>query len=476
LKRALIAIGLAALLVGCGGGGSGSGSVGSNLVSLFITDSLDGNDHVWVTVKSVDLQGAGGATNVFSNAAGVTVDLKTLRDATGARFQFLNQDTVPAGTYTGAKVTLAKDLVVFPHLAGVGTPMTFDNQYDDGSGNSLISFNFEHPHTVGAGSDEVVVDFDLAHWDETGGVVTVSLKEGSKQGIDNSDRHESIHYAGTVADLAGGSPSFTFHLNHHTQQGFPVSTDANTTFFQSDGQPAVLANGKDVIVDGSWDPVSGTLVAKSVRVLTAEDEQGEDANAEGPVTEFSLVNGFIRISTHEAEGFVPLANSVRIEFTDTTVFVAGDNAVTKDEFFALLAAGDELEADGSYNPGTFVLTASHVHLHHEGGDGGGTSGGSTGETTGSTGGSTGETTGTTGDTTGGSTGQTTGTTGDTTTGTTGTTGDATTGTTGTTGDSTTGTTGTTGDATTGTTGTTGDATTGTTGTTGDATTGGTTAK
>jgi hypothetical protein len=139
LKRALIAIGLAALLTGCGGGGSGSGSVGTNLVSLFITDSLDGNDHVWVTVKSVDLQSAGGATNVFSNSAGVTVDLKTLRDATGARFQFLNQDTVPPGTYSGAKVTLDKNLVVFPHLAGVGTPMTFDNQYDDGSGNSVIN-------------------------------------------------------------------------------------------------------------------------------------------------------------------------------------------------------------------------------------------------------------------------------------------------------------------------------------------------
>jgi hypothetical protein len=406
---------------------------------------MDGNDHVWVTVKSVDLVGAGGNTNVYSNATGVTVDLKTLRDSTGARFQFLNEDHVPAGTYTGAKVVLDKNLVVFPHLAATGTPMTFDPQYDDGSGNSAISFNFDHAHTVGEGaSDEVVVDFDLAHWDETGNVVTVSLKEGGKDGLGDTDRHENIHYPGTVADLAGTGPNFTFHLNHHSQQGFPVSTNADTNIFESDGLTPDLANGKDVIVEGCWDQVSGTLVAKSVRVLTAADEQGEEAKAEGPVTEFSNVNGFIRVDTHEAEGFVPLANSVRIEWTDTTKFVAGDHEVTKDEFFALLAAGVEVEAEGSYNPGTFVLTATHVHLHLDGGGDGGTTGGDSGGSTG--GDTTGTTTGggdsTTGETTGGTTGDTTGTTGttgDTTGGTTGTTGD-TTGTTGTTGD-TTGTTG-----------------------------------
>src|SRR5579885_2807433 len=65
LKRALIAAGLAVLVVGCGGGG-GTGSAGPNLVSLFISDSMDQNDHVWVTVKSVDLVGSGGNTNVFS--------------------------------------------------------------------------------------------------------------------------------------------------------------------------------------------------------------------------------------------------------------------------------------------------------------------------------------------------------------------------------------------------------------------------
>jgi hypothetical protein len=409
LKRAFVAIGLAALLAGCGGGGS-TGSAGSNLVSLFITDSMDQNDHVWVTVKSVDLLTAGGSTNVFSNAAGTTVDLKTLRDSSGARFQFMNEDSVPAGTYTGAKVTLDKNLVVFPHLAASGTPMTFDAQYDDGSGNSAISFNFPSPHTVGAGSHDVVIDFDLANWNETNNVVTVSLKEGTNQGIDSPDRHEVIHYPGTVANLAGAAPSFTFALSHHGQNGFPVSTDTNTNIFESDGLPPVLANGKDVIVEGTWDPVSGTLVAKSVRVLTAADEQAESAQAEGPVTEFSLANGFVRIDTHEAEGFVPLANSVRLEFTDTTVFVAGDNVVTEDQFFALLAAGAEVSAEGDYNPGTFVLTAKHVHLDME--DGGGSTGSTTGTTTGTTGDTTtGTTTGTTGDTT---TGTTTGTTGTTT--------------------------------------------------------------
>ncbi len=436
MKRVIVAVGLAALLAGCGGGGSGTGGSASPAkVSLFFTDSFSSNDHVWVTVKGVDLITSGGTTNVFSNPTGTVVDLKTLRDSTGARFQFMNQGSVPAGTYTGAKVTLDNNLVIFPHLATVGTPMTFDAQYADGSGNSAISFNFDNPHSVKAGTDDVIVDFDLANWTVTGSVVTVSLKEGSNQGIDTESRHEEIHYPGKVANLAGTAPTFTFALTHHgNANGFPVSTDANTNIFESDGLPPTLADGTDVIVEGLWDPVSGTLLAKSVRVLTAADEQAVGARAEGPLTEFSQVNGFLRISTHESEEFVPLANSVRIEWTDTTVFVAGDNVVTLDQFFALLAAGAEVSAEGDYNPGTFVLTAKHVHLDV---DGGGSIGGSTGGTTG--GSTTGTTGGTTGDTTTGTTGGTTGTTG----GTTGTTGDTTTG-------GTTGTTGTTGTSTTGT--------------------------
>ena len=464
MKRAIVAVGLAALLAGCGGGGSGTGGSASPAkVALFFTDSFSSNDHVWVTVKSVDLITSGGTTNVFSNPTGTVVDLKTLRDSTGARFQFMNQGSVPAGTYSGAKVTLDNNLVIFPHLATVGTPMTFDPQYADGSGNSAISFNFDHPHTVKAGTDDVIVDFDLANWNAVGNVVTVSLKEGSNQGIDSESRHEEIHYPGTVANLAGTAPTFTFALTHHgNANGFPVSTDANTNIFEDDGLTPTLADGTDVIVEGEWDPVSGTLLAKSVRVMTAADEQTVEARAEGPLTEFSEANGFLRISTHESEGFVPLANSVRIEWTSNTVFVAGDNVVTVDQFFALLAAGAEVSAEGDYNPGTFVLTAKHVHLDVDGGGDGGTTGGTTGGTsTGTTGGTTGDST--TG-TTGGTTGDTTGTTGGT-TGTTGTTGDTTTGTTGTTGDTTTGTTGTTGDTTTGTTGTTGDTTTGTSTTT-----------
>lgn len=367
------------MLAGCGGsgGGSSSGLPGSSRVSLFITDSMDGNDHVWVTVKSVDLVSAGGSTNVYSDAVGKTVDLKTLRDADGARFQFLNRDSVPAGTYTGAKVTLAKDLVVFAHNAGAGTNMTFSPQYDDGAGNSAVTFNFPHPRTVTRDSEELVIDFDLANWDETGNVVTVSLKEGGKQGLEDPDRHENIHYPGTVSGLAGSAPDFTFQLARGNQAGFPVSTNSETHFFQSDGGEPVLADGKHVIVEGHWDQASGKLVAKSVRVLTAEDEQGEEAEAEGPITEFSLAGGFIRINTDEAEGFMPTNNTVRIEFNEGTKFLGDDGQTfTKDEFFALLAAGAKLEAEGSYNPAMGVLTAEHVRLDddHEGDNSGSTGG------------------------------------------------------------------------------------------------------
>jgi hypothetical protein len=382
LKKALIAIAAAAMLAGCGGSGGGGGLASSSRVSLFITDSMDGNDHVWVTVKSVDLLTATGSTNVFSDPAGATVDLKTLRDSTGERFKFLNDDSIPAGTYTGARVTLDNNLVVFPHLATTGTAMTFDPVYDDGSGNSAMSFNFSSPKTISAGSeDDIVVDFDLANWNETGGVVTVSLKEGSENGLHDHDRHEKNHHEGSVAGLTGTAPDFTFTLTHGDHDSFMVTTDANTRIFAGDGAAPGLANGLKVKVEGIWDETTSRLLATSIRVKGDGDGDHENTNElEGSITEFSLDSGFIRVATKDAEGFMPTNDTVRIEFTDTTKFLGHEEGtLTKEEFFALLSNGVELGAKGTYNASTGVLTAEFVRLEEDHSDDhGGDTGGSTG--------------------------------------------------------------------------------------------------
>ena len=62
------------IVLGCGGGGGSS--AGGSFGALFMTDSLDSHDHVWVTVKKAVLTSAGG--NVTVNA-GFTTRLGPVR-------------------------------------------------------------------------------------------------------------------------------------------------------------------------------------------------------------------------------------------------------------------------------------------------------------------------------------------------------------------------------------------------------------
>src|SRR5437762_31947 len=98
-----------AVLVGCGGGSGGSATTGGNVpgnarVGIFVTDDLTADyDHVWVTIKKVELQGAGGSVTVYDDAAGRTVDLRALNDAGTQKFALLGEASIPAGTYASAE-------------------------------------------------------------------------------------------------------------------------------------------------------------------------------------------------------------------------------------------------------------------------------------------------------------------------------------------------------------------------------------
>lgn len=105
---------LAIVAIGCGGGGGGSsvpGGGGNTTLSIFASDSLSTDyDHVWVKIHRVSV----GDRQVFNSATGKVLDLKTLRDATGARFAFLDDSSLPAGGYDDVKVDLDKELTLVP--------------------------------------------------------------------------------------------------------------------------------------------------------------------------------------------------------------------------------------------------------------------------------------------------------------------------------------------------------------------------
>ncbi len=365
MKRLLVFLSVA-LVVGCGGSGGGGGTASPAKVATFISDSMDGNDHVWVTVYKIDFLTASGSTNVFNSASGVQVDLKTLRDSTGARFRFMSDDNIPAGTYTGVTVTLDKNLVIFGAGATTGTPMTFDSSLDVSGGKSALNLTFPSPITESSNEeDDIVIDFDLADWNETSNVVTPVLKLGSEIGLSDSSRHEDGGFEGTVSNLSGTAPTETFTLHTEDSNDVNVATDANTQVFAENG--ATLADNSKVEVDGTFDTTTNTLKATQLRIHNPGDNNTDTEDVDGAVTSSDGTTGTIVIGVGDVEGFLPDATSITIDASGATTqfFDASGASITKDAFFGALTAGVHVRAVGTLDTGSGNFVASQVSIKNE---------------------------------------------------------------------------------------------------------------
>jgi len=378
LKHALVLIAaLTALLIGMIGCGGGGGSVGGDSGALFITDGLDGHDHVWVTMKKAVLTGASGNVTVFDEPSGKTFDLKSLRDGSGERYAFIG--TIPNGTYTGITFTLDKTLTLFPAGSQNGLTRVFA-----GNNGSTVNLVLSFTSTQSVNRDQnLALDFDLASWTDDG--VTVSgapfLKEGQGHGLGDMERHEHNSRWGTVTDLRGNAPDQTFNL---TRRGLTVAvvTNRDTDFRNSEpARPFQLENGKIVKVTGRYSVELGAIVADSIRIRSRSEEE-EEPEVEGPVSNINAGAGTFTITIEEADHFQPLFATVDIITDEHTVFTSRTGLVVSPaEFFAGLVEGTELQAVGEYDPATNTITAIRVSYEDEegGGNGGGgnTSGGNT---------------------------------------------------------------------------------------------------
>lgn len=356
---------LAIVAAGCGGSGGGSG--GGTNVAFFITDDLHtGYDHVWVTVKEVTLQKVGGGfTTVFADTPGVAVDLRSLRDASGRRFKFLGCDDNLSGQYSSVIVTLDDDVVLYPTGSSTGQDRVFEGAVN---GEKLLSANFP-AQAFGEDNDDFVVDFDLSTWNENGSQVTDAsiavLSEDDEDELDDDERHEHDDYEGTVSNLAGIAPDQTFTLTHDGRS-VEVQLNADTEIDEDDDDgPLVLENGAEVEVEGFFDPVLNKLIATKLEV---EDDDDDDDAPEVEGNAASINDGAFTfdVEIDETDHFVPSGDPVHIATTDTTLFRLGDDQwVTRAEFFAAFAEGDEVEVEGTYDSGTNTLTATKVKLESE---------------------------------------------------------------------------------------------------------------
>jgi len=353
------------LITACGGGGT-SNSGTANLVNVFITDDLNTNyDAVWVRIHQVELEGPGGSTTVYNSDTGVEVNLRALSDG-APLYKFLGGVTVPPGVYQAAKVTMAKSLAIFHTGATTGTDATFDAAFDHGNGKSRVNVPFT-PTLNLAGGANLVIDFDLSQWTLAGGIVTPVIKVGNSQGLSNLNRHVLEDYKGTVGNLAGVSPNFTFTLTLPSGVVVNVST-SNTTVLFSEGASPALANGQAVEVYGPFNPAFLLIQARVVKIEDSPTSGAGEPKVKGLVSAIDELSGTYRVAPGEVRGFLPSGATVKVQTSATTRFMSHSGIViTKAEFFAGLASqGAVAEAEGTYDNTSNILTAAKAKLEIEG--------------------------------------------------------------------------------------------------------------
>lgn len=370
LRRFAAPLMLLLTLLFMGGCGGGSGSALSDAVSLFLTDDLNaGYDGVWVRVKRVEAIRADGVRTVFEDAEGRAANVRALNRNGEGRFLFMGKCGVPRGVYTGVRITLAKEVVLFPTGVDQGQEREFADL--DTSGDKVLEVAFAAPREIGPGENPLVLDFKLDEWVDDGTFVQgATVVEGSSDGLDDPDRHEETEFKGVVTGLSGAAPNFQFQLNGEHGLHLTVSTDAETAFLNGDGSPnPELANGDKVLVHGKFTPGGEGVLAVSVRIRKSGG--GEDPHRlVGSAMEWNAEAGFVWVKVREADGFLPNNGLVKVHVSpEGTRFAArGGVALTQQEFFEILIShpGIEMFAEGSMvNGDGAVFEAKAVQIKGE---------------------------------------------------------------------------------------------------------------
>lgn len=368
----LLALGLvlATLTAGCGGGGSSfdSGPIapnnGSNKVSqgpdngtlaLFLTDGLNENyDHVWVSIKKVELKlAAGGLRTVFEDERGLGVDLKSLRDESGPRYRFLNALNLDAGTYVAAQITVDKNAVLFPAKSVRGQQTEFADP--------TLTVAYDPPKLLGTGHEDLVLDFDLSQWKVENGKLTAIVKPGPATGVESSERSFATVHRGTIDKISGDLPDRSFTLKSGKAEGIPVRTSTTTALVAA--QPNGLAHGQTVQVIGVYDANTRRVDATSLEI---EDLKALPVHlAEGSVADLDPKEGTWKFSPSQTAGFLPGMSTVGVGVSDQTKFFGSSGlALTKELFFKALSenADASVLVEGAYAADKNAFAASEARI------------------------------------------------------------------------------------------------------------------
>ncbi|MEQ1822889.1 MAG: DUF5666 domain-containing protein [Fimbriimonadaceae bacterium] len=359
MKKLLGLLAAIMLLAGCGGGG-GAGAIGGATVNTFATDSVnDDFSHVWVKIHKIEIVGANRAT-LFEDTSGKEIDLKTLRDAIGAKYALMDSSSVTPGAYNQVLVTLDRDLSVVP----TGTTTAQTKQFSDDHNSATAGMSELKLALTGfnaSGKSDLVIDFDLANWNaQPDGKIKANLRRGDDTGLENENRHVEDDFGGRVQGIAGTSPNFTFTLVRGNGRNFTVKTDPTTKIFNQNGAPnPVLTNALHVEVSGAF--VGGMLIARAIKIEN-EDRDDDPHKIKGLGTSSG---GVISVKVRLAVGFTPDSTTYTVNTTASTRYLSDAGvSMTRDEFIAAMASSTEIEVEGTARSGG-VFDAVKLKLENE---------------------------------------------------------------------------------------------------------------
>ncbi len=377
VKITALSLAMSALaLAGCGGG-SAESSLTSSRATILVTDSpREDYGHVWATIYRVELtpQGGGAPVVVFDNSAGVLIDLRTLRDASGARYSFLSSASVPAGTYTGVSVTVGSTMQLIKTGQTTGTSLIVDSSVArDANGNAVIPVTFRSAKTISGTTTNICIDFDLARFIVRGSKILPSVIEGDGAGLGDPARHEKDDYHGAVSGISGTAPNLSFTLTMGNRQTIAVTTTAATALYG-----ATLSEGARVEVEGTLDTVAQALVATKLEVRGASGAGADlgKPRAAGTASALDATAGIFTLTIKRAKGFTVTGTTVKV-VTNSSTELRGDKGatLTAADFFTALTATPNVAVEGTYDVATNTLTATKARAFDPRKDGPGKVGG-----------------------------------------------------------------------------------------------------
>ncbi len=392
LMLGIWAVAIAVLAVGCGGGGGGTSSGGASNSFVFLTNASNTNyDHLWTTITKVNLVSASGAsTTVYDGTArgGKVIDLLSLRGSAGQQYLLLSGFKSSGQIYTGVNVTVASKLSV----VAKGSSNVVAANFEGAKGTSMVlTAKFKSPQNT-TKPKNVVIDFNTANWNLTGATMSASNSKfvDCGPGDDNIGSGNVIgsEYFGAVTNLAGTAPNLMFSLGQGEviameagPSAINIETNSSTVLTNADGSDnPTLVNGTFVSVTGAFDATTNRVVATGVTIQNGPPAPPKP-EVFGLVTDANLASNTITVSLSVCSSFQPTSTTVTVNVQPTTTFIdLGGVTDTEEEFFKALVPGKStVRVEGSFTDA--VVTATSVQLVPPmvgGGDGSGSSGGSSG--------------------------------------------------------------------------------------------------